>query len=82
MKFLDLDRQTLDAAGRASVIGLHMVSAIFVGGAIGWGLDYWLGTFPWLSGIFFVFGIIAGFYNVWLDTKRIIKMQEKNEPKT
>lgn len=63
------------AVGTASVIGLHMVSGILVGGVIGYFLDKWLGTGPWLMLVFFLLGVAAGFYNVYLDTKRLLKEQ-------
>lgn len=63
------------AVGTASVIGLHMVSGILVGGVIGYFLDEWLGTGPWLKLVFFLFGVGAGFYNVYLDTMRLLKEQ-------
>lgn len=71
------------AVGTASVIGLHMVSGILVGGLIGYFLDEWLGTDPWLKLVFFVFGVAAGFYNVYLDTKRLLREQsaESEKPK-
>ena len=63
------------AVGTASVIGLHMVSGVLVGGVIGYFLDEWLGTGPWLKLVFFVLGVAAGFYNVYLDTKRLLREQ-------
>lgn len=66
-----------DALGRASVIGLHMVSGIIVGAGLGYGLDRWLDTFPWCSGVGLIFGIAAGFRNVWMDTKYLIRQEEK-----
>ncbi len=73
------DKGTFTAMTKASTVGLHMVSAIFVGAVIGYFLDDWLGTFPYLSAVFFVVGVLAGFYNVWLDTKKILKEQENED---
>lgn len=42
----------------------ELVAGILVGGFIGWMLDYWLGTKPWLSIVFFLLGVAAGFWNV------------------
>lgn len=67
----------LDAAGRASVMGLHMVSGIIVGTLMGYGLDRWLGTYPWCSGVGLVFGIGAGFRNLWVDAKALIRQGEE-----
>jgi len=44
--------------------GLELVSALLVGGAIGWGLDAWLGTKPILLGVFLLLGVCAGLLNV------------------
>jgi ATP synthase protein I len=46
-------------------IGVEMVSAIAVGSAIGWGLDRWLGTKPWLMVLFFFLGAAAGILNAY-----------------
>ncbi len=60
-----------DTAGTASPMGLgvrvgvELVSALAVAAAIGWGLDRWLGTKPWLLGLFVLLGGAAGVANVW-----------------
>ncbi|HDL20666.1 MAG TPA: AtpZ/AtpI family protein [Nitrospirae bacterium] len=45
----------------ASQLGLHMVAATFAGLAIGYWLDKFFKTYPWLTIIFLFLGIIAGF---------------------
>jgi len=45
--------------------GVEVVSALVVGIAIGVLLDRWLGTWPWLFLVFFVFGSAAGVLNVY-----------------
>ncbi|MBU8541102.1 AtpZ/AtpI family protein [Falsiroseomonas tokyonensis] len=45
--------------------GVEVVSALIVGVAAGWFLDRWLGTWPWLFLLFFVFGSVAGVMNVY-----------------
>jgi ATP synthase protein I len=42
-----------------------VVSALVVGAALGFGLDRWLGTFPWLFLVFFVVGGAAGVLNIY-----------------
>jgi ATP synthase protein I len=74
---LEMDRKILSIVGRASAIGLHMVSGVAVGCGLGWLLDLLLGTRPWLLLVFLVLGVAAGFRNVWLDTQRIVRAQEK-----
>lgn len=46
-------------------VGVELVSALVVALAIGWGLDRWLGTTPWLLGLFVLLGGAAGVANVW-----------------
>jgi ATP synthase protein I len=54
--------------GRGMAYGMRMaaelVAAVIVGGLIGYGLDAWLGTKPWLFLVFFVLGFAAGILNV------------------
>jgi len=52
--------------------GVEIVAALVVGVALGWSLDRWLGTFPWLFLVFFVLGSAAGIMNVYrlFDPKR------------
>ncbi|QYU67780.1 AtpZ/AtpI family protein [Leptolyngbya sp. 15MV] len=45
--------------------GVEVVSALVVGIVIGLLLDRWLGTWPWLFLLFFVFGSAAGVLNVY-----------------
>jgi ATP synthase protein I len=73
------DRKYLNSLSQAGTIGLHMVSGIVVGTLIGWALDRWLETSPWLTGIFMVIGIVAGFKNVYVDTKRLARTQREEE---
>lgn len=47
----------------ASTVGMALVAGMLVGGAIGYFLDKWLGTSPWLLFIFLIFGVIAGIKN-------------------
>ena len=46
-------------------IGTEMVAALIVGVGIGWVLDRWLGTSPWLMVVFFFLGSAAGILNVY-----------------
>ncbi len=58
-------------------IGLHLVSGIIVGTFIGYMLDKYFNSSPWLTIIFFFLGIIAGFYNMYKDAKKYIAKEEK-----
>ena len=52
---------------RLSTIGVSLVAATAIGLAIGYGLDRVLGTSPWLMLMFTLFGIAAGFLNLFRD---------------
>lgn len=43
---------------------MEIAVATVVGGAIGWQLDRWLGTKPWLAILFLLLGLAAGFFNL------------------
>ena len=51
--------------GFAMRIGVELVAALIVGVAIGYFLDKWLGTKPWLMLLGFVFGSAAGFMGAY-----------------
>lgn len=53
-----------------SSVGLMFPASIVVGFAIGHFLDKWLKTDPWLTLIFILYGIVAGFYNLFYQTRR------------
>ena len=58
-------RREYRQAFEASAIGLMFPIAIGLGALWGWGMDRLFGTYPWLTGIFTVFGIIAAFVNLF-----------------
>lgn len=45
--------------------GVEVVSALIAGAGLGYLLDRWLGTWPWLFLVFFVVGGAAGVMNVY-----------------
>jgi ATP synthase protein I len=49
----------------AARVGVELVAALLVGGGLGYLLDGWLGTRPWLMVVFFVLGAAAGMLNVY-----------------
>ncbi len=72
--------KTMEVFATAGTIGMHMVSGPIVGFGIGYGLDKWLGTDPWMKLIFFLVGIGAGFLNVHRDSQHLLrKMQKEKE---
>ena len=46
-------------------VGTELVAALVVGLLIGWTLDRWLGTRPFMTFVFFFVGIAAGMVNVY-----------------
>lgn len=74
------------AMGMAFRLSADLVSAVVAGGAIGWGLDWLLGTGPWLLLLFFFLGIAAGIRNVIRTAKEMnaaaqadLKAEERRE---
>ena len=59
--------------GIAFKMSTEMVAAVVVGTIIGFILDNWFGTKPWLILIFFFVGVIAGIMNVVKSAKRMQK---------
>ncbi|MCW5747256.1 MAG: AtpZ/AtpI family protein [Alphaproteobacteria bacterium] len=54
--------------GLAMRIGTELVAAIAVGVGVGYVLDMWLGSKPWLMVVFFFLGSAAGMLNVFRAT--------------
>ena len=63
----DEEPSLLKQLARLSTIGVALVAATAIGLAIGYGLDRWLGTSPWLTLGFTLFGIAGGFLNLFRD---------------
>jgi ATP synthase protein I len=67
-------RRTFRELAYYSSLGLSVSLSIFIGLAIGVYLDRKFDTSPWLTLIFLVFGIAAGFRNIALVIKRTRKL--------
>jgi len=52
------------ALGRAMQVSSELIGGIAVGALVGWGLDHWLGTSPWLFIAFFLLGTAAGMFTI------------------
>ncbi len=61
----DADKPPQSALGLAFRVSVELVSALAVGLAIGWVLDEWLGTRPWVMLVFLILGGAAGILNVY-----------------
>ena len=65
--------ESSSSMGTAFKMSTELVSAVVVGTIIGFILDNWFGTKPWLILIFFFVGVIAGIMNVVKSAKRMQK---------
>lgn len=59
------------AMGQALRMGTELVVGVAVGLFIGWQLDRWLGTWPWLLLLFFMLGFAGGLLNVIRGARRL-----------
>ncbi len=60
-----------------SIIGIQFPVAIVIGYLWGRGMDRLFGTYPWLTVIFSVFGIAAGFVNLFRIAARAGENEER-----
>ena len=67
------NRESNSGMGIAFKMSTELVSAVVVGTIIGFILDNWFGTKPWLILIFFFVGVIAGIMNVFKSAKKMQK---------
>jgi len=66
-------------AGDALQLGASIVFAIFIGAALGYWLDGKFGTFPYLSIIFFLFGVAAAARNVYIEVRKQLRSEKDRE---
>ena len=71
---LTSDKKNTSSLGTALKLSTEMVAAVFVGSIIGFILDNWFDSKPWLTIIFFFAGSAAGILNVI----RSAKLMQKN----
>ena len=64
-----------ESLGLASMMGIHLVSGVIVGMGMGYYLDKVFGTKPWFMLLFLVFGIVAGYKNMFREMQRIQKKE-------
>ena len=63
--------------GKAFKISTELVAAVVVGTTLGFILDNWFGTKPWLTICFFFIGAAAGILNVIKSAKNMHKNFKK-----
>ena len=70
LKKSNISKQSSSSSlGIAFKMSTEMVAAVVVGTIIGFILDNWFGTKPWLILIFFFVGVVAGILNVIRSAK-------------
>ena len=72
-KYLPKDKDPKSSMGIAFKMSAELISAVAVGTIIGFILDNWFGTKPWLILIFFFVGVAAGILNVVKTAKKMQK---------
>jgi ATP synthase protein I len=75
------DKRLMRMLGALSTVGLVLVFAMVIGLYVGIKIDQWLGTSPWFTGIFLLFGIIGGFRNLFVYAKRSQESFDKDDDK-
>jgi len=64
-----------------STVGMVIVFATVISVYIGFKLDQWLNTSPWFTIFFFIFGLIAGFKNLFTYAKSSMDRLDKDKDK-
>ena len=79
--FLDKGtRQYIKLMAVVSSMGISMVLATVLGLALGYSLDHYVfGTEPYLTIIFLILGIAAGFRNLYIIAKRVERIMSADE---
>jgi len=65
------DEETNRKSGLAYAAALSLFAAVVSGLIVGWLLDRWLGTRPWLLVLGIVLGAAAGFYEFIRQTSKL-----------
>jgi len=70
------NKRLIKTLGMISTMGISFAVAIAIGVYLGLKLDEWFGTRPWFFFIFLLFGIAAGFRNIYIMANREIKRDD------
>lgn len=70
--------RSLTGMALVSVIGIQLAVSTIVGAGIGYLLDRWLGTEPWLLVLFFILGTIAGFREMFRTVSQASQDEGRN----
>ena len=72
----------MSAWANVSIVGIQFPVAIAIGYFWGRWLDKYLGTGPWMMAIFSLFGIIAGFVNLFRIVAKAEEMERREAERT
>ena len=72
-KKLKVEKENVQTSniGQAFKLSTELVAAVLVGTIIGFILDNWFDTKPWLIIVFFFVGVVAGILNVIRSAKKL-----------
>jgi ATP synthase protein I len=62
-----------------SALGLEMGFSVVIGLAVGFYADKYLGTYPYLTFVFMIFGMVAAFRAVYRAYKRLKKEDDEGD---
>ncbi len=68
--------------GELSTVALTLPSSIAVGLAMGYFLDKWLGTRPWLLLAFLLFGIASGLLSLFRGLRKLERAAREDDAET
>ena len=71
------DSANVTSLGKAFKISTELVASVVVGTTLGYILDNWFGTKPWLIICFFFMGVAAGILNVIRSAKNMHRNLKK-----
>ena len=67
------------AMGFALRVGVELVAGLVIGGGIGWFLDRWFGTSPFLLLLFFFLGAAAGIVSVFRTARELQRQGPRDD---
>lgn len=70
------ERRWIQGMAMASQIGIFLALSVAIGWFVGQWLDGWLGTAPWLMILFTLFGIAAGFLEMFRVVMRLSRDED------
>lgn len=73
------DRKLLRVIGTLSTVGITLVVSTVIGYYMGFYLDKLFGTSPWLTVVFLMFGIAAGFKNLFTAARRVESLDRSDK---